>query len=315
MFRKLMMVVGIVAVMIVGVVPAATPAYAANKAALRGFHASCGHFSVDVTVTGLTDDQAGWDRFRYQVVDGAGKLLYREDSARLVGRSDRAWVVHMPYAKNAEPTANPIRFQVVDLDILARPIGTVIEQQVESACFVGARPTSRLEALLPDGVKGLMRLESPLYTDPNGAALSLRVERGREFTALYVSPDRLWTAIYVGGENLVWVRSADIDLGAGASRLMSPPYTLDPSQQVTGVVIPGVAVSTARVNYTLRLRQGPSTRFATITKIPSRSVIAVYGRTANSGWILVSFNGLGGWVASRFVTMIDVPLRSLPVVG
>jgi hypothetical protein len=295
--------------------PIATPVQAASMAALRGFHASCGHFSVDVTVTGVTNDQDGWDRFRFQVVDGAGQVLFREDSARWVGRSDRAWVVHMPYAKGVEPAANPIRFQVIDLDVLARPVGVVTEQRAESACFAGGKPTSRLEALLPEGVTGRMLTESALYTDPNGAALALTVERGREFTALYVSPDRLWTAIYVGGDNLVWVRSRDIDLGAAAGRLVSPPVTLDPSQQVSGVVIPLPPVSTARVNYTLRLRQGPSTQFATITRIPSRTVIAVYGRTADSRWILVSYNGLGGWVASRFVSLIDLPLRQLPIVG
>jgi hypothetical protein len=313
MFRKSLLALSLAASVLVGFSPS-RPATAANMADLRGFVASCHHFSVDVSVTGVTNDQDSWDRFRFQVVDSAGQTLFQEDSARRIGITDRAWVIDMPYAAEAESAVSPIRFQVIDLDMLARPIGTVLERTADSACLTGnAGYADRLMELLPNGVKGVMKTDTPLYTTANGQALDLTVNRGREFTAIYVSPDRAWTAIYVGGDNLVWVRSIDIDLGTGFNALVSPPVTLDPSQQVTSVVVPGVPVSTARALFTVRVRQGPGTNFLTIGRVRFSSIVAVYGRTADSNWILVSLNGIAGWSASRYYSLIEVPLRNLPV--
>jgi hypothetical protein len=283
---------------------------------LRGFVASCNHFSVDVSVTGVTNDQESWDRFRFQVVDSADQVLFSEDSARRVGITDRAWVIDMPYNADVENAVSPIHFQVVDLDILARPINVVSELTTASSCLTGTgAQADRLAELLPGGIVGVMKADSALYTGPNGAALDLTVEQGREFTAIYVNPERTWTAIYVGGDNLVWINSKDIDLGPNAFNLKAPPVTLDPSQQVSGVVVPGVPVGTARALYTVRVRQGPSTRFATVGRIRFSSVVAVYGRTADSRWILVSFNGISGWSSSQYYSLIDVPLRNLPILG
>ena len=313
MFRKSLLTLSLTAALLVGLVPA-TQASAANMVDLRGFVASCNYFSVDVSVTGVTDDQESWDRFRYQVVDSANQVLFTEDSARRVGITDRAWVIDMPYSADVENIVAPIRFQVIDTDMLARPIRTVTERIADSACLTGnAARANRLEELLPNGVKGTMKAASTLYTVPNGAVLNLTVEKGREFTAIYVSPDRVWTAIYVGGDNLVWVRSIDIDLGSGVTNLVSPPVTLDPSQQVSSVVVPGVPVSSARALYTVRVRQGPGTNFATVGRIRVSSIVAVYGRTADSNWILVSLNGIAGWSASRFYSLVEVPLRNLPI--
>lgn len=313
MLRKSLLALSAAASLLVGAAPI-NHATAANMVELRGFVASCHHFSVDVSVTGVTNDQDSWDRFRFQVVDSANQVLFREDSARRVGITDRAWVIDMPYAATVENAVSPIHFQVVDLDMLARPISVVSEQVTDSACLTGVgQHTDRLAELLPNGLKGVMLADTALYTAPNGAALDLSVERGREFTAIYVNPERTWTAIYVGGDNLVWIHSRDIDFGSTFNNLTAPPTTLDPSQQVSSVVVPGVPVSSARALYTVRVRQGPGTNFATIGRIRYSSFVAVYGRTADSRWILVSFNGIAGWSASRYYSLIEVPLRNLPI--
>jgi hypothetical protein len=304
-----------VAVLVVVVLRAALPVAAtraASMAVVDIFHASCSHFSVDVTVRGLTKDHDGWDRFRYEVVDGRGSLLYTEDSVRMVGTEDRAFVVNMPFVTDAK--ANPIRFRVIDTDMFARPVATVLETTFDSVCFAGAKPASRLEELLPTGIKARMLAASPLYTEVNGMALPLTVEQGREFTVLYRSTDGQWVALYVGGENLVWVKARDVDLGdGGIFRLSVRPDRIDRSQQVTGAVVPGVPVGTGRTTATLRMRAAPALTGQTLLRIPARTEIAIYGRTANNQWYLVSYNGIAGWSSARYIRLLNVTLSALPV--
>lgn len=285
-------------------------------ASIEGFRASCGHFSVAVTVHGLTNDQQGWDRFRYQVTDGKGLVLYREDSVRQVGTEDTSRVASLAYANGARPEANPIRFEVIDLDMLGRSQGTVLSSVVDTQCLAGTNLGSPLESLLPTGVQGSLNVASPLYGTPDGAALPVQLERGRSLTALYRSADAQWIAVYVGGENLVWVPQSAIDLGElGIYRLAPLPTQIDRSQTVSGAVVPGVPIGAATTRYTVRLRQLPTTRAATITRIPFKQIVPVYGRSANSQWVFVSYNGVGGWVASYLVRLDGITLGQLPIVG
>jgi hypothetical protein len=315
MYRKKVVLVGLVALLMT-LSFQAVPARAATMATINTFQATCRSFSIDVAVTGVTNDGAGFDRFRYLITDGSGNRLYQEDSARQVGATDRAVVVDLPYTADSASLGNaassPIQFSVIDLDMFDKPVATVQQMTLDNACPVTKSAVDSLSALLPSGVKGTMLTNSTLYTMPGGEALSLSIPRGREFTALFRSTDSAWIALYVGGEHLVWVPAGSIALDRFALTIM--PSRIDRSQQVTGAVVPGAPVATARVSYTVNFRVGPSTGSARIGRIRWGTVVPVYGRSANAAWVFVSYNGVGGWISSRYVRL-DVTLYSLPVVG
>lgn len=289
----------------------AAPAQAAIAANIRDFHATCSAFSVRFDLSGATDDINGYDLVRYVVTDGTGKVLYEETSARQTNTTASGSVTALPYA-SATPTENPIRFSIIDVSTTGKPVSTIARMETNSSCFAPVSRADYLFSLLPQGVKGSTRAATALYGTPNGAPLGLTVEGQREFTGIYRTTDNTWVALYVGGENLVWVRAGDMDINVGGLQVL--PTRIDRSQQVTGAVIPGPAVATARLNYTLNFRAAPSLSGRRLGRVPFRSVVAVYGRSANSGWILIQYNGVAGWIASRYVTL-DVPLRELPVVG
>ncbi|RMF77533.1 MAG: SH3 domain-containing protein [Chloroflexi bacterium] len=66
--------------------------------------------------------------------------------------------------------------------------------------------------------------------------------------------------------------------------------------------------------FTVRLRSAPSTDADTLTRIPFNTTLRATGRTADSNWLQVTFNGQSGWVASRFGTH-SADIGGLPVVG
>jgi Bacterial SH3 domain len=302
-----------------GVFGVTAPAQAATtNAQIEMFHATCSNFSVDLMLSGVNNDQDGWDRFQFRVVDGEGKVLYLENTARQTGIANRATVANLSYAvedgKRLAPRENPIRFQIVDTDILQRPVNVIAERAFDSLCLrKGAADVDGLAGLLPQGVKGFISKATPLYTMPNGPALPLRAEVGREFTAIYQTQDGAWLALYTGGENFVWVRSTDMDIDRGTLRVV--PDRVDASQQVSGAPIPGAPVATALVRFRSNFRQGPSTRFARIRTLPFGVTVPVYGRNTLGSWIFVSYEGVGGWVSARLIQLDGVRITDLPIVG
>jgi hypothetical protein len=262
---------------------------------------------------GYTDDANGFDRVRYEVLDGRGTLLYSEDSVRMVNAVQTASVVNLPYA-HAMPVQNPIVFRIVDTDFMQRPVGVLAEERVQSACLAPISRAQYFASLLPQGVKGFTRAETALYGMPNGAPIGIWLPAGREFTGIYRTIDGQWIALYVGGENLVWVRAVDMDMPLES--LLYQPSRIDRSQQVTSVVVPGVPLGSVTARYTVNLRNGPSTSAQRIGRVPWRATVAVYGRSADSRWILVNHNGISGWAAARFFTFNDgLRLADLPIVG
>src|SRR5215510_8176291 len=79
-----------------GLLPMATPAHAAT-AAIGQLYASCGQFSVDVAVSGVNNDGNNFDKFRYQLTDATGKVLYIEDASRQVGTTAGSLVLNLNY--------------------------------------------------------------------------------------------------------------------------------------------------------------------------------------------------------------------------
>jgi hypothetical protein len=289
------------------------PSMAAVVPLIERFHATCSHFSVQFTMQGYTDDANGFDRVRYEVRDGRGTLLYSEDSVRMVNAVQTASVVNLPYA-HAMPVQNPIIFRIVDTDFMQRPVGVLAEQRVESACLAPISRADYFASLLPQGVKGYTRVETTLYGTPNGAPIGISLAADREFTGIYRTIDGKWIALYVGGENLVWVRAEDMDMPLDG--LLFEPSRIDRSQQVTGAVVPSVPLGSVTARFTVNFRAAPSVNAQRLGRVPWRATVAVYGRSADSNWILINYNGVLGWVAARFFTFNDgLRLADLPIVG
>src|SRR5215475_12624438 len=70
----------------------ARPAQAATLAAGR-YWAGCGNFSIDLVVSGTKDDGGGQDSIQYEVQDGAGRVLYKEQASVPVGRQVGSLVI------------------------------------------------------------------------------------------------------------------------------------------------------------------------------------------------------------------------------
>jgi uncharacterized protein YraI len=66
------------------------------------------------------------------------------------------------------------------------------------------------------------------------------------------------------------------------------------------------------VDYTLRLRAGPSTDTETLATIPYTAIVQAFGRTADNTWVQVNYAGQNGWVAARF-GRLDGDINRLPV--
>jgi hypothetical protein len=289
----------------------------ASASTINGFFADCQRFSVDVTMQGITNDSGGFDKFRYMVVDGDGNTLYAEDSARQTGISDRSAILNLTYDSNVvkAPVQNPITFKVIDLDGNARPGAVLREATYNAACLSASDSVNA-----PDNFLSLVKTEgkllenttlyyAPGYQYPTGA----RAFRGDKLSIVYRSNDDQWIGALISPHDMIWVPAGTIDVALFG--LPIQPTRIDPSQQVTGAIIPtGNPVGTARALYTVRLRAGPSIRFATLTRIPFGSTITVYGRNAFRTWYKVSFNGLVGWVSAPYVRLNGLTSRALPIV-
>src|SRR5882672_755778 len=96
LYRKTLLKVAVALVLVAAIIPALVPAYAAT-AAVGGFYAGCGNFSVDVAVSGTTNDGNNVDKFRYLITDGNGKKLYQEDATRPINTTQGSVVVNLSY--------------------------------------------------------------------------------------------------------------------------------------------------------------------------------------------------------------------------
>ncbi len=61
--------------------------------------------------------------------------------------------------------------------------------------------------------------------------------------------------------------------------------------------------SSAIVTSTVNLRTGPGTQYGTIGAIPNGVGIMVAGCTRGYGWCQVSYGGMTGWAASRYIAI------------
>ncbi|UCG24890.1 MAG: SH3 domain-containing protein [Chloroflexota bacterium] len=113
--------------------------------------------------------------------------------------------------------------------------------------------------------------------------------------------------------------SADVDLAAGTYPVVVEYF------EETGVAVARFGwqktgspesghsgVSAMTLTYSLNMRQGPSTTYPIITKLPRGTVVPVVGRTADSSWLQVVYQGATGWIWAAY-TSVSGDLTSVPV--
>ncbi|HRE49394.1 MAG TPA: SH3 domain-containing protein [Aggregatilineales bacterium] len=329
----------LVAVLAITLVPQASPAHAIS-AALGRFWANCGIFSVDTAVNGTINDSNNTDRFRYRITDGNGKKLYQEDAQRTVGVTTGSLVVNMSFdadGADGPPGKNPIRFDVIELDVNGFEIGILQTGSYDAQCLPpSGTATFSADFRPPTFLKVVFSAPSALYTSPAGATVpGLTIAAGKEHVALYRSADNGWVMIDVGGNELVWVPVGV--LSVDLTKLGTPPARIDgadPSRPGSSVVVvptPGgpvtvivppsppvllpdgtLAAGVTRVN--LRMRTAPAISGLRLATIPKNTIVAVYGRNDNATWYKVQYGIQFGWVAAGYLRLTNIQVANLPVV-
>lgn len=133
--------------------------------------------------------------------------------------------------------------------------------------------------------------------------------------------------VSIGGNTIIdnWTlhpaetNTADVDLAAGTYPLVVEYFenTGDAvarfGWQPRGGVESGPTGVSATVSvYRLNMRQGPGTDFQILAKLPQGTVVPVVGRTADSNWIQVVYQGMTGWIWAAY-TSVSGNLTSIPV--
>ncbi|QPC84270.1 SH3 domain-containing protein [Phototrophicus methaneseepsis] len=77
----------------------------------------------------------------------------------------------------------------------------------------------------------------------------------------------------------------------------------------------GGASVAGRATAGLRIRSGPSRAYITIGNINRNEGIMLTGRFADTSWYQVLYDGTVGWVAARYVEVLDGNINALPVDG
>jgi uncharacterized protein YraI len=125
-----------------------------------------------------------------------------------------------------------------------------------------------------------------------------QVQDGQVYPILGRSPDGIWWQIDANG-TIGWVHGAYIDV-------VNAQDVLFTSGDITAQVIP------ARLN----MREGPSVAFNVLRILPRGTVVRVDGRDAAGNWLLITVDGIGGWVSSRLADLeIGTTVFELPVVS
>jgi uncharacterized protein YraI len=106
------------------------------------------------------------------------------------------------------------------------------------------------------------------------------------------------TLEFLQGRNLLVITPEDT---RGTAEAGAPPVVAATRDPLRNVVVAEVTGVNADAN--LNLRRTPNVQGEVLTPIPSGSILIVVGRTEDSAWLEVTYEGQNGWVASQFVTL------------
>ncbi|PJF22432.1 MAG: hypothetical protein CUN56_06020 [Phototrophicales bacterium] len=133
------------------------------------------------------------------------------------------------------------------------------------------------------------------------------------------SADNVWLRFdFAGGEG--WIHTSTLSILEGD--INSLPVADPRSIPYGGWEAPRAGLTNAtgsiqaRVTDWLRIRSGPSTGYVVLANAPINSTVYVLGRTANSNWLQVNFEGTLGWAFFQYLELpTGVVLGNLPIDG
>lgn len=213
-----------------------------------------------------------------------------------------------PFTPTAVPTSTPTL-------IPNPPTRTPVPRSPNAGQALGACPHSNVVVVVDrDGVN--VRLIPAI-----GAEVIAYVNAGYTTDVISRSPDSEWVEVEINGQ-LGWIGTAVLAIIQGdlAAAPVSDPRTIpycgfeNPragTTTVTSAVTGRLALSG------LRVRGGPSRAYPVLANAPRYTVFSLLGRSSNSLWLQVNFEGTLGWVATQFVELQQGvgSIEALPIDG
>lgn len=152
-----------------------------------------------------------------------------------------------------------------------------------------------------------------------GAEVIGFVSAGWRAPATARSPDNEWVRIDFNGEE-GWVGFPVINVFGDLNSLpVADPRTIpyggfaSPRAGLTSATSP---VAGRLADSGMRVRAGPSRAYPVLANAPRYTVFPLLGRTISNGWVQVNFEGTLGWVAVRYVELLNnASIVELPVDG
>jgi len=152
-----------------------------------------------------------------------------------------------------------------------------------------------------------------------GAEVIGFVNAGWRAPATARSPDNEWVRIDFNGEE-GWVGFPVINVFGDLNSLpVADPRTIpyggfaSPRAGLTSATSP---VAGRLADSGMRVRAGPSRAYPVLANAPRYTVFPLLGRTISNGWVQVNFEGTLGWVAVRYVELLNnASIVALPVDG
>ncbi|MDZ4766586.1 MAG: SH3 domain-containing protein [Chloroflexota bacterium] len=153
-------------------------------------------------------------------------------------------------------------------------------------------------------------------TPSSSAAILTRVNQNETYPIIGRTGASTWYQINANGI-IGWVAGGFIVIANGGNIAVvdgSAP-SAPPAAPSAPVVSPTGVTATANP-FSVNMRQGPSTTFARVGRLPAGSTAAVIGRTTANQWYQIDFNGVRGWVSAGFTRLnAGANINNVPVTG
>jgi uncharacterized protein YraI len=144
---------------------------------------------------------------------------------------------------------------------------------------------------------------------PNtGGAIIAKVNRNETYPVVGANADRTWYQINVNG-NVGWVFGRYLNLSGGQNVPVTSSATTFAQAAATDYTVIGVA--------NVNIRSQPGTGGAILGRLNAGNTARIVGRNSTSTWWQVDYNGLVGWVSSRFarIQQAQPNLNTIPITG
>lgn len=197
------------------------------------------------------------------------------------------------------------------------------------------QPTALTAVTLPVTVRA-----GPLHFRPGPARASgsLRfLRQGEQYTAIGRSFDNVWIQLQVGtttgwsmtefltlqGDiNSLLVTDGTVDATAAQTnttqseiRIVGQPTTIEAGALESSSSAALAASAQAEALGHMRLRAEPSESAARVGGVEYGAVVGVLGRTSDSKWLFVDYNGVQGWTATDWYRFIRGSVGELPILN